>query len=252
MISFATDVSPIVIDVETAPLANARDYIDPPDLDDVQAPSNYKDPAKITAYIEEAKADRLAKFERDCTDKAALDFNCARIVAVGFWTESHKPTALLCKDETDERAALDEVWEYCQHRTTVGFRIREFDLPLMIQRSRYLRLTHPLPDLGRYARGNAIADLYDLLTFNDLRAEAVMRRSLKSFARRFGIPVDDTVDGKAIPALVAAGAWDQVEAHVLSDIRVTLALAQRLGVVRNVPAVDLVSPEERRQTHVSA
>ncbi len=241
MTPFATDVSPIIIDLETAPLDNARDYIDPPSLDDITAPANYKDPVKIAEFIEDAKVKKLAAFDKDCTSKAALDFNCARIVAIGFWTESHKPTALLCKTADDERAALDEVWEYCQHRTVVGFRVREFDVPLMIQRSRYLRLAHPMPDLGRYARNSSICDLYDLLTFNDIRAETVMRRSLKSFARRFGLPVSDAVDGKEIPALVADGQWEQIESHVLSDIRLTLALAQRLGVVRADVAVDLVA-----------
>lgn len=234
--AFATDVSPIVIDIETAPLENARDYVDSPSLDDITAPSNYKDEAKISAYIADAKADRLAKFERDCTDRAALDFNLARIVAVGFWMESIKPTALLCKTPDDERAALDEVWEFCRHRTVVGFRIREFDVPLMIQRSRYLNIAHPMPDLGRSARNSSITDLYDLLTFNDLRAESIMRRSLTSFARRFGMRVTDTIGGKEIPALVAAGAWDQVESHVLADITTTVQLAQRLGVInRSVP-----------------
>lgn len=241
MTPFATDVSPIVLDIETAPLENARDYLDPPDLTDIQAPSNYVKQEAIDGYIEKERASRLAKFERDCTDKAALDFNVSRIVAIGFWTESLKPTALLCKTREDEFAALDEVWGYARHRTMVGFRVREFDVPLMIQRSRYLGLAHPVPDLGRYSRSNSICDLYDLLTFNDLRAEAVMRRSLKSFARRFGIPVTDTVDGKSIPALAAAGAWDQVEAHVLSDIRLTVALAQRLGVVRAGVPADLVA-----------
>lgn len=233
--SFATDVSPLILDIETAPLENARDYIDPPDLDDIQAPGNYKKQETIDAYIADEKVNRLAKFERDCTDKAALDFNVSRIVAIGMWSEHINTVALLCKTPEDERAALDEVWGYAKHRTVVGFRIREFDLPLMMQRSRYLRLNHPLFDLGRYARGNAITDLYDVLTFGDLRAETVMRRSLKSFARRFGLPVEDGIDGKQIPALVAAGEWDQVQAHVLSDIRLTVALAQRLGVVREVP-----------------
>jgi hypothetical protein len=238
---FATDVSPIVLDIETAPLENARDYIDPPDLSDVQAPANYKDPIKIAEYIAEAKAKKQAEFDKGCTDKAALDFNVSRIVAIGIWMESIKPTALLCKTREDERAALDEVWGYAKHRTVVGFRVREFDVPLMIQRSRYLRLPHPLPDLGRYSRSNSITDLYDLLTFNDMRQEAVMRRSLKSFARRFGLPVEDAVDGKQIPALVAAGEWDQIEAHVLSDIRLTVALAKRLGVVRSDVPADLVA-----------
>jgi hypothetical protein len=58
---------------------------------------------------------------------------------------------------------------------------------------------------------------------------AIAARSLKWFAKRFQIPVDDAISGKEIGALVAAGEWDAVRAHCLSDIRLTRALAQRLG-----------------------
>ncbi len=58
-----------------------------------------------------------------------------------------------------------------------------------------------------------------------------MRRSLHAFCKRFGIPVTDTISGADIPALVAAGEWDQVKAHCISDVEATLALARRLGVV---------------------
>jgi hypothetical protein len=71
----------------------------------------------------------------------------------------------------------------------------------------------------------------DVLTFDDARYEAIMPRSLKAFCKRFGIPVDDDVDGKDIPELVAAGKWELVKSHVVSDVRLTLALAQRVGVI---------------------
>jgi hypothetical protein len=232
MTPFATDVSAIVLDIETAPLENVRDFLEPPDLSDISAPSNYKDPLKIAAYVEEAKVKALADYERDVTGKAALDFNCARIVAIGWWKERTGTEAVLCRDEQDEREAIDQLWDQVRHRMVVGFKIREFDIPMLIQRSRFLNIAHPLPDLGRYARGSGIVDLHDVLTFNSLRRDPpLMRQSVKAFARRFGIPVTDPIDGSQIPALVASGAWDQVRSHVVADVETEVALAQRVGVI---------------------
>lgn len=223
---------PIVADIETAPIENARDYIDPPDLSDIQAPKNYVKADAIADYIAREKAKRLEDYEADCSSKAALDFNCARIVAIAWWTEQDGMSHIACRSEVEEAYALREFWDDAKHRQVIGFRIREFDIPMMVQRSRYLNVPHFVPDLGRYARWNGITDLYDLLTFQDMRQESVMRRSAKAFAKRFGIPVTDPIDGKDIPALVAAGKWDEVVAHAVADVELTVALARRLGIIR--------------------
>jgi hypothetical protein len=237
MSTYATDVSPILLDIETAPIENARSFIDQPSLDDIKAPSNYVKPEAIASYIEKETAKRLADYETDCASKAALDFNVARVVAIGWWKNGQTSVRYEFDGDSGEAEAIAEFWQLAQHRTIVGFRIREFDLPMLMQRSRYLGIPHPVLDLGRYARGNGITDLFDLLTFNDLRGETIMRRTAKSFARRFGIPVDDAIAGKDIPALVAAGEWDKVSDHVTSDVQLEVALARKLGVI--VPAPEL-------------
>jgi hypothetical protein len=232
MTPFHTDASPLIFDIETAPIANARDFIDPPSLDDIAAPSNYKDEAKIAAYIEDAKAKALVTFERNCAEKAALDFNLARVVALGWWTERHGDVqTALCRDEQDEREAIGALWSIGKHRTLTGFRIREFDLPMLMQRSRLLDVPYPVLDLGRYARGSGVCDLYDILTFNGLRTENIMRQTCRAFAKRFGIAVDDTVAGAEVPSLIAAGDWEAVRGHVMSDVAMTVGLAQRLRIV---------------------
>jgi hypothetical protein len=76
-----------------------------------------------------------------------------------------------------------------------------------------------------------VIDLREILTFDDARYEAIMPRSLKMFCRRFGIAVDDPIVGAEIPALIAAGDWDGVISHVTSDVRATMALARRIGVL---------------------
>ena len=63
----------IIIDIETAALDDAASYLD---LAEIKAPANYKDEAKIAAYVEAAKAEAL--------NKAALDFDLARITAIGI------------------------------------------------------------------------------------------------------------------------------------------------------------------------
>ena len=43
--------------------------------------------------------------------------------------------------------------------------------------------------------------------------------------------------GAIVPALVAAGEWEKVVAHVTSDLHLTVALARRLGIVQPELAV---------------
>ena len=212
------DTSPIICDIETAPLPNAADYFEP-----VEAARNLVDPAKIARDLEQRTAAQM--------DKASLDYNVGRIVALGWWTAGDGLQTRMCPSEADERTSLVEWWAQARHRTIVGFCIKSFDLPWMIQRSRYLGVAAPILDLGRYSRNDNIVDLYHLLTFNDSQDTYVMRRTVHAFCRRFGIQVEDTITGKDVPALVAAGDWAQVQQHVESDVRLELALARRLGVI---------------------
>jgi predicted PolB exonuclease-like 3'-5' exonuclease len=212
------DVSPIVVDIETVGLSNAEDYLDPPKAD-----GRLTDPVKIKNDIEQKAQERLGRL--------ALDWNVGRIAAIGWWTEQGGIEAYLGKDEHSEATAIMLFWKACRNRTIVTFNGKGFDLRYLIQRSRYLGIQYPQLDMGKYSRKGVI-DLYLELTFYDgIHDKGEMSRSLKSFCRRFGIPVDDTINGKDIPALVAAGQWDAVVSHVTSDVEATVALARKLGVV---------------------
>ena len=219
---YANDLSPVIVDIETAGLPNAADFLEP-----VQPAKNLVDPAKVAADI--------ARRTEERNEKLALDWNVGRIVALGWWTERNGELYSVCRDEDAERRALGGFWATATHRNIVGFNVKGFDLKFMIQRSRYLGVPHPLLDLGKYTR-KGIIDLFSELTFNDgTYDQGAMRRTLHAFCKRFGIPVDDAIKGCDIPALVAAGEWDKVEAHVRSDVALTVALARRLGVVQSQP-----------------
>jgi DNA polymerase elongation subunit (family B) len=215
----------LILDLETAPLPNVADYLDP-----VEAARNLKDPAKIQADIEKRTQDQL--------ENCGLDWNLNRIVCLGAWpVEQEVPAVWICEDEQAERAALEKL---VAHLATprpdiLGFCVRKFDVPVILQRARYLGVKMPRISLKRYDNPH-VCDLYDILTFDEQPATSVMRRSLESFCRRFGIEVVDEHSGKDVAALVAAGDYQAVSHHCRADLHRTRLLAERLGVLEPVGA----------------
>lgn len=224
---------PIVVDIETAPHPCAADFLEPLNLDGITAAKNLKDPEKIAADIEKRKADATAEHVGKL-GRAALDWNLSRIVALA-WSTNHEDVMVMpCQHEDEERDALKAFWKDAEGRELLGFAARTFDAPTLIQRSRYLSVGHRGLNLARYGKGSVI-DLREILTFDDARYEALMPRSLKMFAKRFGLPVHDDVNGADVPQLIADGKWEDVIAHVTSDVRLTIALARRIGVLSAAP-----------------
>lgn len=229
-------MSYIVTDIETVRHDCAADFIEAPDLNAIQPAGNVKKPELIVESIAQRKAAATAEYETSLS-RAALDWNTSRIVCIGIHESgAPAPTAHACHDEAQEAVLLADFWKRTHGRRIVGFSARAFDVPTLIQRSRLLGVSHPPVSLAKYGRGDVI-DVRDLLTFDDARYEALMPRSLKTFARRFGLPVDDQTDGKDIAALVAAGDWAGVEAHCLSDVVLTRMLALRINAMPTWKAV---------------
>lgn len=215
-----------VIDIETCGLEAAKEFAEP-----IAAPANYKDPDKIAAYIAEKQAEQIAK--------AGLDIDLLRIVAIGITSRKQDaPTVYTAENEEEEADILSQFWkgvyDFDSQPIFVGFNCLGFDLPALMRRSQYLNVNHPRVTIDKYRTPHL--DLMQRLTWNGL----VRARSLKFYCKRFGLPVNDAIDGKDIPGLVADGQWDQVVAHVTSDVILTKRLAERLGllmpVAEQVPA----------------
>jgi predicted PolB exonuclease-like 3'-5' exonuclease len=158
-------------------------------------------------------------------------------VALGWTRNGTDSDVAAFKTEDDERLGITGFWaaykaEDKHAPRLCGFNAYQFDLPFLIQRSRYLGIAVPPVDRRKYDNRDLV-DLFQLLTFdNQQGVTAIMPRSLKSFCRRFGIEMDDTqTAGKDIAALIAADNWAAVEAHCASDVAATYALAKRMGVV---------------------
>lgn len=210
----------LILDVETTAIADAATYLTEP----VEAPSNYKDPVKIAAYIEEAKKKQL--------EDAALDIDLARIVCFGWKSDASQET-FTAKDQTQEMTILGRFWDSFfppnqpQHwHTLITFHGMRYDVPLLLRRSLYLGVRAPKLQLDRYKHPEVI-DLADILSLDG----RMTWHSLKFYAHRFGIPVDDENTGADIGALVQSGDWAAVEKHCAADVATTYALAKRIGVL---------------------
>jgi predicted PolB exonuclease-like 3'-5' exonuclease len=207
----------LVFDIETAPLAEAAGYLEP-----VEAPANYKDSAKIDAYIAEKAAQEL--------DRCSLDVDLCRVVAIGWCLEGDAPNVTTLAEAT-EAQMIAAFWKIADARHLIGFNCLGFDLPVLLRRSLYLALVRPMIQIDKY-RHPAVTDLSDELSF----AGKLRLRSLSFYCKRFGIDVADTLRGADIAAAVRDGRWADVASHCAADIAKTARLAEKLGVFNMVAA----------------
>jgi hypothetical protein len=209
----------LIVDLETAPIDDAATYVEP-----VSAPSNYKDEAKIAAYVAEKQGEQVSK--------CALDPDLCRIVALGSMRpDDVEPRVDICPSEVGEALALESFWRRMEphsfHATLVGFNLLNFDARILLRRSLYLGVKAPDLQVERWKHPQ-IEDLMLRLCWND----PYKAHSLSFYVNRFGLPaVDDDVTGADIGELVKAGDWPKVAQHCRADVLRTLYLARRLGVV---------------------
>jgi predicted PolB exonuclease-like 3'-5' exonuclease len=208
----------IILDIETVPHPDAHQWAEP-----VKAAGNLKDPEKI-------EADLKAKREKQA-DEFGLDADCCRAVALGFHVVGRsEPTVFLMRDEFEERAHLQmfrDAYRAERDVRLVTFNGFRFDLPVLMRRAMYLDVDgFPNLSIDRY-RSEHI-DLWQRLSFNG----AISAHSLAFYAKRLGFGTLDKVHGSDIARLAAEEKWQEIHDHCLSDIGLTHALANRLGLLK--------------------
>lgn len=179
------------------------------------APGNYKDPTKIARYIKTK--------ESEFTDKAALDLDFARVIAIGLTMEDGPIESVIV--ETSEADALKWFWsKVAQAETICGYNIIGFDLPIIQRRSFALGVT-PTRRLFDLKPWDAFT--LDLMRnfYHQGYGPGVKYRGLKAVCAMFGIenPLPD-VDGSQVASMDA----DTLRAYVESDVQITRELARRM------------------------
>jgi hypothetical protein len=212
-------MSSLYLDIETTSIDHAAAFVETP-----TAPANYKDAAKIDAYVIEAKARAI--------ERCALDFGLLRIGAIGLgaWTaggevETH---TTCCATEAEEAAALRHLWTrieatFLSGGVVVGYNLAEFDMPAIITRSWLLGVSPGFATVRKYDDPHVL-DLMQITSFGRIERA----KKLSWWATRLGWAHDDTLTGAQMPALIQAGEWDAVRRHVEADVALTMHLHRLL------------------------
>lgn len=208
----------LVFDLETAPLPEAADYLEPP-----EAPANYKDPVKIKAYIDDKSAEQVGR--------CSLDPDLCRIVAISTWAEEDSSPYVHHTGEDSEHEIVEWFWEQAKNHHLVGFNVLAFDLPVLLRRSLYLELKAPQIQIDKY-RHPEVTDLQMVLSFNG----ALRLRGLSFYAKRFGFEVEDGITGAEIAKAVEEDRWDDIAGHAMADVKKTALLAARCGYFSQMTA----------------
>ena len=204
----------MIFDIETVADPDVIPFLDPP-----EAPSNYKDPAKIQEYVANAK-------KRQVEQLALRPWGC-RIIAIGITVNNGQPLTMTARTPDDEGRILGTFWQTWKlSHDNVGFNVLGFDLPVLIVRSRLLGVEMPIINYSKYRCDHVI----DLMRVLDPTGEDP--KSLTFWCKRLNLDVpDDTVTGADIADLYAKGgheAWLAISAHCDRDVIKTKALYQRL------------------------
>jgi hypothetical protein len=199
----------LFLDIETIARPGAEVLLPEP-----QAPSNYKDEAKIAKYIEEARAKQV--------EKMALDKRTCQIATIGFsagdiLSDAFDVSEPLFGDA--ERKLLIGFWAFVSgyaihdRPLLVGFNIYNFDLPIIIRRSCLLGVKPTVQWQAHKYQQEPVLDLMQEWVGWDGFC------SLKDVCRECGIPEPEG-DG----ADVATMTPEERIAHCKSDVEAVRAL----------------------------
>lgn len=212
-----------LLDLETIASPEASQW-----LPDINPPSNWKDEAKIAAYVAEEGMKLL--------ERAPLNPELCRIIAAGWQTEGDAPCVMYVPDVDAERKLLNHIWlMVSKTRPMVGYGLTWFDAGVLVRRSQLLDVLVPavMYEQGKY-RHPLIVELADRLTLNGMieqKREEKKGHGLDYHCQRLGIQVEDAHTGKDVAELYAAGNVEGIKNHCLADIQRIRLLAERLRVI---------------------
>lgn len=214
----------IIFDIETGALPDDQLLAMLPPFDPGEVKTgNIKNPELIQAKLDEAEKRHFTDFK----DKAALDALTGRVVAIGLLEPEGEPVIV---GEADERRMLLDFWAQITDATgfsvrLIGFNCHLFDLPFLIRRSWVWGVPIPLGlRNGRYFDASVV-DLRNEWQLGDRQAHG----SLDRIARCLGLGAKNG-NGKDFAALWAADR-SKAEEYLKNDLRLTQAIAQRMGVI---------------------
>ena len=206
----------LILDIATAALPNAADFIEPVDSPKRRPPATYTKPDSIADW-------RRKDYESDLA-KAGLDFDLAMITGLGLMSLHGQSISLL--RSFDEESLIREAASHIQPETRiVTYNGNAFDLPMLMRRAKYLDVPFPAINIDRYKSPHV--DLCAILSGGDRDK----RRSLSFYARRLGMGITKVLSGAEESQVPVTGRWDDLAASIQHDVEATRRLAVWLGVI---------------------
>jgi predicted PolB exonuclease-like 3'-5' exonuclease len=220
------DHAVVIFDIETGPAP--AEVIDA-HMPEFEAPSNYKDPAKIEAAL----AEKRAAF----ATKAALSPSTGRVLAIGAWIDGEYQSAIVTpgSGEEEEASVIRWFWDRVgRHTILVGWNSNRFDLPFLIKRSWALGIDAPviISPGGRFD-GRTCWDLMERWGFGDKNSFA----SLDSVARYLGVG-EKSGNGEFFHQVLKAFPEEAAE-YLRNDVRLTFGVAKKMGVLKDEAQFEL-------------
>ena len=205
-----------ILDIETIALPDAQLSNLKPVF---EAPSNYKDPAKI--------ADSIAAQETKWREQAALSAMTGQVAIIGLLNSVGGFTSYIAHTPDQEPDILRAFWVNFGHGHLMGWNIKGFDLPFLIQRCWILGINVPSGVFNnRYISADFATDLLERWTCFQPRLQT--GSTLDAVSKACGL------GGKESTGADFARVWAEDKTKALDycflDCELTLNLAKRIGV----------------------
>lgn len=212
----------LIIDIETHKNTDNLGYLKYK-LGNIDAPANYKDPAKIEQY----KAEQVAK----TYEKFALSPMTGKIILIGMWEGTELPPIFLTtmiinganvRNFADEKAMLELFWANLDDNgdLIVTHNGKEFDFPFIYARSMLLGVepTMAWDKLCNKYNNKFHADLYQILGEGKLQEWAYL------------LGATNTLDseGRMVGEWYEKGNYQAIIDHCHADLLNTYAVAERV------------------------
>lgn len=204
----------LIFDIETGPRSDAMEW-----LEEVSAPSNYKDQDKIRAYVAERKIELL--------EKAALSAVTGEVLAVGTYDGIFKQ--IYCfdneKDTLAEFVATLNEDSFTETPILIGFNSESFDIPFLVRRcwAHGIQFPHRF-----YRRPSSYEFSIDLMKMWQM-GNKEDRISLNKACKLLGLG-EKSGDGKFFSQLLKEDREKAME-YLRQDLDLHYKLAERMGAL---------------------
>lgn len=215
----------LFLDIETVPGQSEavkqaiRDEI-AAELAEITAPTNYKDPIKIAAFVGEKRAELEASFD-ERHHKTGLSGRLGEVLCIGWaWGDGEVRSEI--RELNDGEAnyldvAMDAIFAsqpgQVSTPTWIAHNARDFDLRFLFQRCVIKGVA--MGEFIPHDAGPSDPRVYDTMT---KWAGWGNRISLNKLCRALGIPEKAGIDGSMVYSLALAGEYDKIASYCRDDV----------------------------------